>query len=233
MEIFGLKDKDGFMGDSVINLIDPAFVSEKGKEFVLNAFGIGEGSSAESPALSESPKLTAVRANGDTFDLTVTINSVTENVIKATLSDGRVMAIYPGGEYYIFNPDGTVYLSSQLTYKGSPAGEIVPDGDCIWCVVPDENAIIKYNPSDARIPLRIGGGAATTFNRPCSITKEGDVLYVCNQGSRKIRAYNTQTNKVKDFMNFNEKIFRYIISGKRKFVWLKSGLYEVDEDRSV
>ena len=88
MEIFGLKDKDGFMGDSVINLIDPAFVSEKGKEFVLNAFGIGEGSSAESPALSESPKLTAVRANGDTFDLTVTINSVTENVIKATLSDG-------------------------------------------------------------------------------------------------------------------------------------------------
>lgn len=151
----------------------------------------------------------------------------------ATLSDGRVMAIYPGGEYYIFNPDGTVYLSSQLTYKGSPAGEIVPDGDCIWCVVPDENAIIKYSPSDARIPLRIGGGAATTFNRPCSITKEGDVLYVCNQGSRKIRAYNTQTNKVKDFMNFNEKIFRYIISGKRKFVWLKSGLYEVNEDRSV
>lgn len=151
----------------------------------------------------------------------------------ATLSDGRVMAIYPGGEYYIFNPDGTVYLSSQLTYKGSPAGEIVPDGDCIWCVVPDENAIIKYSPSDARIPLRIGGGAATTFNRPCSITKEGDVLYVCNQGSRKIRAYNTQTNKVKDFMSFNEKIFRYIISGKRKFVWLKSGLYEVDEDRSV
>ncbi len=151
----------------------------------------------------------------------------------ATLSDGRVMAIYPGGEYYIFNPDGTVYLSSQLTYKGSPAGEIVPDGDCIWCVVPDENAIIKYSPSDARIPLRIGGGAATTFNRPCSITKEGDVLYVCNQGSRKIRAYNTQTNKVKDFMSFNEKIFRYIISGKRRFVWLKSGLYEVDEDRSV
>ena len=151
----------------------------------------------------------------------------------ATLSDGRVMAIYTGGEYYIFNPDGTVYLSSQLTYKGSPAGDIVPDGDCIWCVVPDENAIIKYSPSDARIPLRIGGGAATTFNRPCSITKEGDVLYVCNQGSRKIRAYNTQTNKVKDFMNFNEKIFRYIISGKRKFVWLKSGLYEVDEDRSV
>ena len=151
----------------------------------------------------------------------------------ATLSDGRVMAIYPGGEYYIFNPDGTVYLSSQLTYKGSPAGEIVPDGDCIWCVVPDENAIIKYSPSDARIPLRIGGGASTTFNRPCSITKEGDVLFVCNQGSRKIRAYNTQTNKVKDFMNFNEKIFRYIISGKRRFVWLKSGLYEVDEDRSV
>lgn len=151
----------------------------------------------------------------------------------ATLSDGRVMAIYPGGEYYIFNPDGTVYLSSQLTYKGSPAGEIVTDGDCIWCVVPDENAIIKYSPSDARIPLRIGGGAATTFNRPCSITKEGEILYVCNQGSRKIRAYNTQTNKVKDFMSFNEKIFRYIISGKRKFVWLKSGLYELDENRSV
>lgn len=76
------------MGDSVINLIDPAFVSEKGKEFVLHAFGLGESGSAEPTTLTESPKLTAVRANGDTFEMTVTINSVTDNVIKATLSDG-------------------------------------------------------------------------------------------------------------------------------------------------
>lgn len=146
----------------------------------------------------------------------------------ATLSDGRVMAIYQGGEYYIFNPDGTVYLSSQLTYKGSPASGIVPDGDCIWCVVPDENAIIKYSPSDARIPMRIGGGTSTTFNRPCSITKDENILYVCNHSTKKIRSYDILTNKIKDFMEFDERVFKYVISGKRKFVWLKSGLYEID-----
>ncbi len=146
---------------------------------------------------------------------------------SAIFSDGRVMTIYPGGEYSLFNPDGTVSVSSLLTYRGSGAYDLSPDGDFVWCVIPDENAIIKYSPSDGRIPMRIGGGNSTTFDRPCSVTVSGETLYVCSSGTRAIREYNTKTNKIRDFMTFDEKVYKFVISGKRKFVWLKSGLYEL------
>ncbi len=146
----------------------------------------------------------------------------------AFLPDGRIMAIYSSGEYYIFNSDGSVSLSSQLTYRGSGACDIALDGDCIWCAVPDENAIIKYNPADAKVPMRIGGTVASTFDRPCSVTKIDGTLYVCNQGNRKIRQYEIASNKIRDYMTFKEKVYKYVESGKRKFVLLKSGLYEVE-----
>lgn len=145
----------------------------------------------------------------------------------AVLSDGKVMTLYPGGEYALFNADGSASVSSLLTYRGAKACDLAPDGDCVWCVVPDENAIIKYSPADARIPMRIGGGKSTTFDRPCSVTLMGEKLYVCSSGTRTIREYNTETNKIRDYMKFDEKVFKFIPSGERKFVWLKSGLYEL------
>lgn len=145
------------------------------------------------------------------------------------LSDGRIMAMFNSGEYYIFNADGSLSLSSQLSYRGSTACDMAADGEFIWCAVPDENAIIKYNPITAKIPMRIGGTIASTFDRPCSVTKVDDILYVCNHGNRKIRAYEISSNKVRDFMSFKEKVYKYIESGSRKFVWLKSGLYELGE----
>ena len=144
------------------------------------------------------------------------------------LNDSRIMAMYPGGEYFIFNSDGTVSLSSLLTYRNHGVCDLAVDGSYVWCAVPDEDAIIKYDPISSKIPMRIGGGKATTFDRPCSVTVDDKTLYICNSGSRKIRRYNTETNKIKDFLSFDEKVYKYIISGKRKFVWLKSGLYEID-----
>lgn len=146
---------------------------------------------------------------------------------SAVLKDGRVIAVYPGGEYYFFNQDGSLSVSSLLTYRGTSAVGAEPDGDCIWCAVPDRNAIIQYRPGDAGIPFRIGGGKSTTFDRPCSVTVSGEKIYVCNSGSRAIREYELKTNKIKDFMKFDEKVFKFIVKGRRKFVWLKSGLYEL------
>lgn len=146
----------------------------------------------------------------------------------AILPDGKIMAIYNNGEYFMFNNDGSLNTSSLLTYRGSAACDIAVDESFIWCVVPNENSVIKYNPADGKIPLRIGGGDSTSFNRPCSVTKDGDKLYVCNLGNRKIREYNIATNKIRDFMSFEERVYKYIVSGKRKFIWTKSGLYEVE-----
>lgn len=145
----------------------------------------------------------------------------------AVLPDGKVMAIYSNGEYFVFNSDGSLSLSSLLTYRGSGACDIVLDGDCIWCAVPDENSIIKYDPSDGKIPVRIGGGSSTTFDRPCSVSSNGDKLYICNSGTRKIREYNKKTNRIRDYKTFDERVYKLIISGKKEFVWLRSGLYEI------
>lgn len=142
-------------------------------------------------------------------------------------SDGRVMALYQNGEYMIFNSDGSLSVSSLLSYRGSGACTMAVDSDHIWSVVPDENAIIKYNPGDGCIAVRIGGGNSTTFDRPCSVVLNKDKLFICNSGTRTIREYDVKTNKIKDFMTFKEKVYKYMVSGKRKFVWLKSGLYEL------
>ena len=83
------------------------------------------------------------------------------------LGDGRIMAIFPNGEYNIFNVDGTLNVSSLLTYRGSPVCDLAPDGANIWCCVPNENCVVKYAPREGRILLRVGGGESTAFERPC------------------------------------------------------------------
>ena len=144
------------------------------------------------------------------------------------LADGKIMAIYPSGEYNIFNTDGSVNVSSQLTYKGNGVCDIAVDGQYIWCAVPQENAVIKYSPREGRILLRVGGGDSTAFEKPCAVTLIGSTLHICNQQSRKIRSLNTQTNSVRDYRVFTEKVYKYINVLGKEFVWLQSGLYVLD-----
>lgn len=144
------------------------------------------------------------------------------------LPDGKVMAIYSNGEYNIFNSDGSVSVSSQLSYHGSSVCDIAVDGQNIWCAVPNENAVIKYSPRDGHVLLRVGGGESTAFERPNSVTLVGKTLYICNLASRKIRVLNTQTNAVNDYRLFEKKIFKYISVMGHEFVWLQDGLYVLD-----
>ena len=140
----------------------------------------------------------------------------------------KIMAIFPNGEYHIFNTDGTINVSSLLTYHGSPVCDIAVDGSYIWCAVPNENAIIKYAPREGRILLRVGGGETTAFEKPSSLTMIGSNLYICNQASYKVRVLNVQTNSIRDYRVFNEKVYKFIHVNGREFVWLKSGLYRLD-----
>ncbi|MFI3140960.1 MAG: hypothetical protein R3Y27_01470 [Clostridia bacterium] len=144
------------------------------------------------------------------------------------LNDNRIMAIFPNGEYNIFNTDGSLNVSSQLSYHGSSVCDIAVDGQYIWCAVPGENAIIKYSPREGRILLRIGGGDATAFEKPCAVVLNGSMIYISNQSSKKIRTLNVLTNSVRDYRVFNEKVYKYINVMGHEFVWLDSGLYVLD-----
>ena len=144
------------------------------------------------------------------------------------LSDGRVMVVFPNGEYHIFNTDGSVNVSSLLTYKGKSVCDIACQDNFIWCAVPEANAVIKYNPREGRIVLRAGGGEDSAFDSPCSVTLLGNKLYICNRGSRKIRTLDTASNTVRDYRVFNQKVFKYINVRGKEFVWLQSGLFVLD-----
>ena len=78
--MFLLSDKEGFMGENVINLIDPAFVKEKGEMSILHSFGIKSAVESDAPRLSV---LTGVRTNGEPFEMTISIRDVHDNEITA------------------------------------------------------------------------------------------------------------------------------------------------------
>ena len=85
--MFLLKDNEGLMGDNVLNLIDPAFVKEKGSVTVLHSFGIQSAVESDSPRLTS---LMGVRSNGEAFELTITIQSVQDDLITSRLTPSNV-----------------------------------------------------------------------------------------------------------------------------------------------
>ena len=146
----------------------------------------------------------------------------------AFLNDGRIMAIFPNGNFSVFNTNGTLSLSSSLSYRDHAACDITADDDYVWSAVPGDNSVIRYSPKDGRISLRIGGGENTAFDQPTSVFILGNTLYVCNRASRKIMALNTVTGEAKDYRVFREHVIKYINVQSTEFVWLSSGLYIMD-----
>lgn len=146
----------------------------------------------------------------------------------AFLNDGRVMAIFPNGNFSVFNTNGTLSLSSSLSYRDSAACDITADGEFVWSAVPADNSVIRYSPKDGRISLRIGGGENTAFNHPASVFMHGRTLFVCNRISRKIMTLDTETGEAKDYRVFREYVIKYINVQSMEFVWLESGIYILD-----
>ena len=87
--MFLLSDKEGLMGENIINLIDPAFVKEKGEISILHSFGIKSAVESDTPRLSV---LTGVRSNGEPFEMTLSIRDVHDNEITARLNSTTISA---------------------------------------------------------------------------------------------------------------------------------------------
>ena len=147
---------------------------------------------------------------------------------SAFLSDGKLMTIFPNGNFRIFNVNGSENMASLLSYRDCPACDAAVDGDYVWSAVPGDNSVIKFSPGDGRIILRVGGGENTKFNRPGSVFVLGNTLYVCNAGSRKVLSVNTSTNEVRDYRIFAEKIIKYVNVQSTEFVWIDGGIFILD-----
>ena len=143
----------------------------------------------------------------------------------AVLPNKHVAIAYTSGEIGLFNDKGELYWTGDLQYKGCPISGVVPEGKYIWCVVPENNCIIRYSPTTEKIVLRIGGDSSTAFLNPDSISVYENKLYICNYQSCKIRTVNLKDFTVADYKTFDEPVYRYIKTNDREIVELESGVY--------
>lgn len=145
----------------------------------------------------------------------------------AKLPNQGTVIIYPTGEMGIFDHDGKIIKTGDLYYNNAPARDAAFDGSCIWCAVPQRNAVIRYSIASQKIVMRIGGDDNTAFNVPISVSYYNNELFVCNQASCEIRKINTDTLDVSDYLEFKEPVNKYFRFGEKEIVVLKSGIYEI------
>ena len=143
----------------------------------------------------------------------------------AILPNKHVAVAYASGEIGLFDDKGKLYWTGDLSYKTCPINGVVAEGKYLWCVVPENNCIIRYSPATEKIVLRIGGDTSTAFLNPVSLSLFDDVLYICNYQSCKIRTVSLKDFSVADYKTFEEPVFRYMKTNDRELVELESGVY--------
>lgn len=136
-----------------------------------------------------------------------------------------VVVVYPSGETGVFSPEGKMLWSSDLLYHDKEIQGVVCDGNQLWSVVPDLNCLVCYSLSHKKFSMRIGSEGSTTFDKPVSLSKYDDELFVCNENSNKVRTVNLKDFSVNDFRIFDEPVYKYIRSCGKEIVSLESGLY--------
>lgn len=141
------------------------------------------------------------------------------------LPNKQVIVVYPSGETGMFSPDGEMVWSSDLLYHGSEICGAVYDERQIWSVVPDLNCVVSYSVSHKKFSMRIGSGESNTFDRPVSISKYDDELYICNSNSNKVRTISLKDYSVNDFRIFDEPVYKYLRSCNKEIAVLESGVY--------
>ncbi len=143
----------------------------------------------------------------------------------AKLWNGHTFVIYSTGETGIFDDQGNLIKTADLTYREAPARDVAVDNNYIWSVVPEENLIIKYSLLQNRVIMRIGGDDSDTFSCPVSISEYNGYLYVCNKNSRKIKRIDLKNFLVEDYKEFDEAVYNYVQVDNNEFVILDSGVY--------
>ncbi len=137
----------------------------------------------------------------------------------------QTVVVYPSGETGVFSPDGNMIWSSDLRYHDSEIAGVVCDDRLIWSVVPDLNCVVSYSLSHKKFSMRIGSETSDSFQKPVSLSKYNDELYICNEGSKKVRVISLKDYSVKDFRIFDEPVYKYLRSCGKEIVWLESGIY--------
>ncbi len=137
----------------------------------------------------------------------------------------HTVVVYESGETGIFSPDGDMIWSSDLNYQGGEINGVAVDGTQFWSVVPDKNCIVNYSISHKKFSMRIGSPDSKSFQRPISLSKYDDNLFICNLESNKVRKINLKDYSVSDYRIFDEPVYKYLRSCGKEIAVLESGVY--------
>lgn len=140
------------------------------------------------------------------------------------LPSGKVLLLLNDGTAKLIDTDSTVVWQGNLTYRTTTASDIVIHKNSLWASFADCNILLRYNLSNMREELRIGG-SKSPFDKPKNMFLDGDCALVCNHGSNSLTRVNLESYVVVEEENFEEEIFQYLKTDIYKFVILSSGLY--------
>ena len=141
------------------------------------------------------------------------------------LYNGGLFLLYSTGETGLFDEDGNLLRTGEMSYRGAPAKDVADDDKYVWSAVPEKNAVIKYSVTQDRVLMRIGEEENGPFYAPSAVISDDRFLYVCNPGANKINRVDLFTYAVEDFKRFDEPVYQYIVNEGREYAVLASGVY--------
>ena len=141
------------------------------------------------------------------------------------LNDGSIFILYPGGEIGIFSDTGELLHTDNVSYNQTSIQDAAFDGENIWSVAPDCNAIIRYNCMKKRIDLRLGDMDGGAFNCPVSIFTDTKTVYICCKNTKTVNTVSLNDQSTAVFRTFDEPIKQYLRVEDCEFAVLPSGVY--------
>lgn len=141
----------------------------------------------------------------------------------ATLSDKSVFVIFPNGQCGLFDAEGKMQWSRVLSYNEHPVSGLATDGDCFWCVCPEENCVVRFSFDTFKSDIRIGAKDSNAFENPCFISDDDELLYVCC--SNKLRCINKKDLSVSDLTDNTMGIKKFYCFGKFALISASDGTY--------
>ncbi len=143
-----------------------------------------------------------------------------------TLPSGKILIASKNGVLKLIDTDAQICWQGNLNYRSFNASDVVIYKNSLWACFKDCDILLRYNLSTMREELRIGGNKSP-FKKPRSLFLDGEEVFVCNVGSKKITKVNLESYAVTDEFEFEEEVLQYLKTDIYRFVILRSGLYLV------
>lgn len=140
------------------------------------------------------------------------------------LPNSKIFMLKENGEAMLLDTDASPIWQGNLSYRGCNATDIGIYKNNLWAAYSQSNVLLRYNLSNMREELRIGGNNSP-FSTPKSMFIKDDTAIIANHSSKKLVSVNLDSYVVSELEELPETVNQYIESGKYRFVVLKSGLY--------